>query len=189
MSHNTLVEKIEADAKAAVAEVRAKQAVAIEAIEKETAAKVADLQTAHQKQLEKNLAHLELVALSRAKQAANIAVQSAKREEIDDVFAAVKNELASMPTDQYIAFFTARLKAIIDEDVDVTSVYTAPGKEDEAEKILKNAHLKGEVIADKSIKAGLIVHTKTGVYDATLSRIFSENQSAMEMEVVATLTS
>lgn len=189
MSHNTLVQKIEADAQAAVSEVQAKQATAIEVIEKDTATKVADLQTAHKKQLEKRLAHMELVALSRAKQAANIAIQSAKREEIDSVFITVKNELAHMAEDQYVAFFAARLKAILDGKVEVTSVYTAPGKEAEAKKILKEAGLDGDVAADKSISAGLIVHTKDGVYDATLSRMISDNKGAMEMDVVAVLTS
>lgn len=189
MSHNTLVEKIEADAKAAVAEVQGKQAVAIEAIESETATKVADLQTTHQKQLEKKLSHMELVALSRAKQSANIAVQSAKREEIDGVFATVKEELANLPADQYVAFFAARLKTVVGGSVEITDVHTAPGKESEAEQILKEAGLSGDITADKTISAGVIIYTKDGVYDATLGRIFAENKAEMEMEVVTALTS
>jgi vacuolar-type H+-ATPase subunit E/Vma4 len=106
MSDNTLVQKIKADAQAAVTEVQEKQAATIAQIETETKEQVADLQEEHRKRLEKTLAHTELVALSRAKQAANIALQAAKREELDEIISAVQAELVSQPSAEYIAFFT-----------------------------------------------------------------------------------
>ena len=190
MSHNTLIEKIEADVKAAVAEVEAKQAAAVSAIERETDAKVDALKTAQRAQLEKTLSHKELVAVSRAKQAANIAIQQAKRDEINAVIDEVKDAMAKLDSAAYVEFYAAQLKAAVgDADVDATKVVTAPGRTEEAEKILKAVHAKAEVTEDKAISAGLIMHTKDGVYDVTLDRLFAEKRAAMEMDVTKTLTS
>lgn len=189
MSQNTLVQKIEADAQAAVAEVQAKQTAAIETIEKDTKEKVAVLEAAHAKQLEKKLAHHELVALSRAKQAANIAVQSAKREAIDDVFNIVHVELSEMNSEQYVSFFSAQVAKAVPADVKITAIHAPETRAVETKSILEAAKLSGDVTATKTIVAGLIIYAEDGVYDITLKRLFADNQAAMEMDIVKALTS
>lgn len=190
MSHNTLIEKIETDVQAAIADITAKQAAAVSVIERETDAKIAALESAHAVQLEKTLAHTELVAVSRAKQSANIAIQRAKREAIDTVIHEVMHSMTTLEADEYVAFYTAALKAAIgDADVDAVRVISAPGRSDETEKILKAVHLKAAVEEDKSVVSGVIVHAQDGVYDVTLGRLFAEKRAEMEMDVTKALTS
>lgn len=189
MSQNALIEKIEADAKEAIDKVKSNQSAAIADIEKDTQAQIAELEVAHQKQLEKKLAHLELVAVSRAKQSANIAIQSAKRTQIDEVFEDVASELVALPSNEYVKFFSARVAEVVPKDCAVTAVNAPEKREQETAEILKQNNLEGKVVADKSVNAGLIIHTKDGVYDVTLNRLFAEHKADMEMDVVAVLSS
>lgn len=190
MSHNTLLEKIEADVKEAIAEIEAKQASAVSVIERETEAKIDSLKSAHKAQLDKTLAHKELVAVSRAKQAANIAVQQAKRDCINTIIADVQAEIAKLPSNEYVEFYSAQLKSAVGEEtVDVVQVISAAGRTEEAEKILKTIHAKADIIEDTSVSGGIILHTKHGVYDITLNRLIAEKRALMEMDIVRALTS
>jgi vacuolar-type H+-ATPase subunit E/Vma4 len=189
MSHNTLIAKIESDAQAAVAEIESKQASAVAIVDSETEALIAEKKAQHDKVLEKKLHHLELVALSQAKQNANIALQTAKRNQIDSVFETVLKSIIAKKSDEYVSFFSKLAKDIMPSTAEVTSVVTAVGREEEAKKIITSVESKGVVTVDKNISGGIIVHTKEGVYDITLDRLFSDKRAEMEMEVVKSLTS
>lgn len=184
MSQNTLIEKIKQDAAATVADIKSTGATEVENIQRETKAVIASLTEVHKAALNKKLAQLELVAISRAKQAGNIAIQRAKREQIDMLFTEVRDELEGQSTDDYVAFFQKYSAEIIPKATKVTSVQTPANRQEETKRILDSLGLDAELISDSSIKAGFIAHTSDGVYDVTLKRLMSEKRAELEMEVV-----
>ena len=183
MSQTSLIEKIKQDAAQVVAKIEAASAAEIETITKETNAAVAAAETANKAALEKHLAQLELVAISKAKQAGNIAFQSAKRAEINALFAELQKEIAGMDEAGYVAFVTAVATSVLPEKVEVEKVLAPAARTAETEKILKALHLKGEV-ASAPIAAGLIVHAKDGVYDASIDRLITERRPELEIELM-----
>ena len=70
MSENTLIKKIEQDVATEVDAIKAAHATAIAAVQRETDTIVAGLTSAHEHALQKKLEHMELVAISKAKQEA-----------------------------------------------------------------------------------------------------------------------
>ncbi|MCA9362977.1 V-type ATP synthase subunit E [Candidatus Kaiserbacteria bacterium] len=184
MSQNTLIEKIKNDAAQAVEEIKAAGAAEISAIQSGIEAEVAKLSETHTVNLEKKKAQMELVAVSKAKQNGNIAVQTAKRKQINAVFDSVTEDLAGQDADAYVSFFVKYVKEIVPSDTEVEHVHAPTKRVDETTKIIKEAGLGGEVKADSAIKAGLVVRAKDGVYDVTLNRIMSEKRAELEMVVV-----
>lgn len=184
MSQNTLIEKIKQDAAVTVAEIKATGATQVEGIERDIEAQVTALKNEHTTALEKTKAQMELVAISKAKQAGNIALQSAKRTKIDAIFTAVATDLENQPTAEYVAFFTKYASGIIPKKVEILYVYAPANREAETTEILKNLDISGEIKSDSSSKAGMVVHTKDGVYDVTLARLMSEKRAELEMVVV-----
>lgn len=183
MSQNSLIEKIKNDAAKAVEEIKAQGAADIESIKQATETEVAELKKTHDANLEKKKAHMELVAVSKAKQAGNIAVQTAKREQINSIFSAVSEELAGQEADAYVKFFTKFVKESVPEKAEVTKVLAPKSRIEETEKVLKEAGLTGDVKADNSITAGLVVATKDGVYDVTLERLMNDRRAELEMVI------
>ncbi|MFT7644933.1 MAG: vacuolar-type H+-ATPase subunit E/Vma4 [Candidatus Paceibacteria bacterium] len=184
MSQNTLIEKITNDATSIIAEIKSTGATEVENIQREIEAEVAELSKVHAVALEKTKTQMELVAVSKAKQAGNIAVQTAKRTKIDSVFNAVATDLEGQSTDEYIAFFVKYSTKIVPKGVEVDYVHAPAKRKEETEKILEEAGLSGEVKIDPAIKAGLVLHTKDGVYDITLARLMNEKRPELEMIVV-----
>lgn len=185
MSHNTLLEKIKADVAAEVAQVQEAGRVAVAAIERETEAQLRTMRAAHQAALDKKLAQLELVAISKAKQAGKLAEQTAKREAIDALFAAVETELTTLPAAEYEALFTQYATRIVPRDVVVVKVVAPQGRTTETEAVLKARGLQGAIEESAASKAGFMLYTKDGVYDVTLARIMSDARAELEMRVVA----
>ena len=184
MSQNTLIEKIKQDAANAVAEINSTGAADVLAIEHETATEVASLQKAHKVSVAKKQAQAELVAVSRAKQAGKIAVQQAKRNQIDAIFTAVISELEGQSTDEYVAFFQKYTAEFLPKAVEVKVVNTPEARVAETKQIMTNLNLTGEVKADNTIKAGLVVEATDGVYDVTLGRLMNEKRAELEVKVV-----
>ncbi len=184
MSQNTLIEKIKADAAKTVEEIKAQGASEIESIKRAVEAEVAELTTFHGTNLEKKKAQMELVAVSKAKQAGNIAVQTAKREQIDSIFAAVADNLANQGADDYVQFFTSFVSTIVPEGVKAMHVHAPKNRAVETATILKNTGLSGDVITDGGFKAGLVIKAQDGVYDVTLERLMNEKRADLEMIVV-----
>jgi vacuolar-type H+-ATPase subunit E/Vma4 len=184
MSHNTLIEKIRTDAARTVEDSKAKSAEAIAAISSETEAKIEELTTIHTTNLQKSKKQLELIAISKAKQAGKNAVQKAKREHIDAVFAAVQKELIEQSSADYVAFFTTHLEATVPKDVHITSVSAPQNRVTETTEILQAAGLSAEVNPVPDLSAGLMIQAVDGVYDLTLARIFAEKKPELEAMVV-----
>jgi vacuolar-type H+-ATPase subunit E/Vma4 len=184
MSQNTLIEKIKNDAASTVAEIKSTGATEVEGIQREIEAEVAELNKSHEVSLKKTKAQLELVAISRSKQSGNIAVQTAKRNQIDSIFSAVNEELLTQDSKEYVTFFQKYAAEIVPKGVEVGHVHAPTARVDETTAILKDLGLLGEVKADGAIKAGLVIHTKDGVYDVTLERLMSERRDELEMVVV-----
>lgn len=184
MSQNSLIEKIKQDAAAAVAEVKAKGAAEVEGIQRETDAAIAALVESHKVSLKKQQEQMELVAVSRAKQAGNIALQQAKRDQIDELFAEVEKELVEQSSEQYVSFFQKYATEILPSQVTVTAVQAPASRQSETKQILDKLGLVGEVKVDAGIKAGFILTANDGVYDVTLGRLMSEKRAALEMMVV-----
>lgn len=184
MSQNTLIEKIKQDATAAVAEIKSTETAEVEGIQRETEAMIASLTKAHKVALEKKLAQMELVAVSQAKQAGNIAIQAAKRTQIDSIFTEVQQALEGQSNEDYVAFFQKYVGEIIPKGAVLTTVEAPSARQDETKKVLNNLGLQGEVVANAGIKAGLIVQAEDGVYDITLDRIMKERRAELEMVVV-----
>lgn len=184
MSQNTLIEKIKQDAAATVVDIKSTGATKVESIKRETEAVIAALTESHLSALNKLQAQMELVAVSRAKQAGNIAVQRAKREQIDSLFAEVRNEIEGQSAEEYVEFFQKYTAEIIPRTIKVKTVHIPAARQTETKKILESLGLDGEMVVDASIKAGFIVYTSDGVYDVTLVRLMSEKRAELEMEVV-----
>jgi len=184
MSQNTLIEKIKQDAANTIADIKSTEKTMVEDIKRETKAEIAVLNESHTLAVNKRLAQLELVSVSRANQAGNIALQRAKREQIDSLFVEVSSELEGMSSEEYVAFFQKYATEIIPQTVQVTTVQVPVARQAEAKKILEGLGLEGEVVVTSSIKAGLIVFTNDGVYDVTLARMLSEKRAELEMEMV-----
>ena len=184
MSQNTLIEKINTDAAKAVEEIKTQGAAQVAAIVSEIEAEVAELVKTYGVSLEKAKNQMELVAVSRAKQSGNIAVQSAKRTQIDAIFSEVTKSLEEQDSDKYVAFFLKYVSEIVPKDAEVEHVHAPAKRKEETEKILAQTGLTGEVKTDAAFKAGLVVRTKDGVYDATLSRLMNERRDELEMVVV-----
>ena len=188
MSENALVAKIKHDTKEVVADIVAAGEAEVAVIKRETEEKRAALRAAHQTSLQKQHAQLELVTVSRAKQAAKIAVQEAKRTEIDALFAAVEAKLIAQPADTYVAYFTKLVADAVPADASISAVHAPAAREAETKQILGDNSLAGEIVADNTITAGVVVHTNDGVYDLTLTRLMGELRPELEMEVVARVT-
>ena len=184
MSQNTLIEKIRSDAAAEVAKIKADGQAEVEAIQRETEAEVKALTEKHTVALNKKKEQLELVAISRAKQTGNIAVQQAKRDQIDELFITVTNELTKQVADEYVVFFVKHAKAVLPKEVNVTAVQAPASRQEETSKILAQLGLSGPVEASSDIKSGLVVVAEDGVYDITLGRLISEKRAELEMMVV-----
>jgi vacuolar-type H+-ATPase subunit E/Vma4 len=180
MSQTTLIEKIKNDAQQEVAEIQAESATAVAAIQSETEAEVANLQAAHEATLEKQKEQLERVTLAKAKQAGNIAVQSAKRSQIDSILDAVKAELVEQTADDYVKFFNGHLSQVVPKNVEVESVSAPTGRTEETNQLLTAAGLTGTVVTDPGIEAGLMIQAKDGVYDVTLARLLADKRPDLE---------
>jgi len=184
MSEVTLIEKIKKDAAKAVEEIKSTTATEVESIQSEIKAEVNELSKAHAVSLEKSKAQMELVAISKAKQAGNIAVQSAKRKQIDSIFSAVIADLENQSSDEYVNFFEKYAKEIVPKGAEINQVQVPVNRTEETNRILKNLDLSGELKTNTGIKAGLVIYTKDGVYDVTLSRLMNERRNELEMVIV-----
>ena len=184
MSNNTLVAKIKADAEEKAVEIAKVAETEVSAISKDTEAKLKALQDSHAAELEKQNKHLELVTVSRAKQSGKIALQQAKRDQIDAIFAAAVEELVSQPAESYVSYFAKQVKEIVPEGAKVTKVLAPESRQDETKKILSEAGLSGDVESVSGMTAGLVIETEDGIYDATLDRLMNVERAQIEMEIV-----
>lgn len=183
MSDNSLLQKIKADTADAVAEINAKSEADVASVNKETEAIIASLRLAHEEDVTKAKTHLELVTTSRAKQAANIAKQRAKREEIDAVFAEIENLITTADSATYVSFFTEKVQAIVPKDSVVRTVEAPLNRAEETKQILSKVEISATVQESEQIEAGLILHTDNGVYDVSFKRIFSDRKGELEIRV------
>ncbi len=184
MSEITLIEKIKQDAATAVAEVKTAGAAEVEGVQRETQAAIDALVESESAALKKQQEQMELVAVSRAKQAGKIALQQAKRNQINQLFSELETELTEQSSDDYVAFFAKYAAQMLPKQVEVTVVEAPANRQAETKQVLDKLSIGGEVESCPSLKAGLIVYTKDGVYDATLARMMSEKRAALEMMIV-----
>jgi vacuolar-type H+-ATPase subunit E/Vma4 len=184
MSHNTLLERIRTDAAEEVEKIQHAGEAEVAAIVRETERQLEAKRTAHHAVLTKELAQRELVTVSKAKQEAKIAVQRAKREEIDALFVAVSQLITEKPAAEYVAFFTKYAATIVPKTVTVTSVEAPTARVRETEEAVKAIGLTGTVVANDKIKAGFVVEAADGVYDVTLERLLAEKRAELEMEII-----
>lgn len=181
---DTLIQKIQQDAAHEIAEIKAAGAAKVAAIVRETDAVVADLTNTHTIALKKRLAQSELVAVAKAKQAAKIAVQTAKRAEIEALFMEVSKELVEQPAAEYVAYFAKYAASLIPKTTTVIEVTAPAARIAETKDILTLLGFSGEVVGDARVKAGFILRATDGVYDITLDRLVGEKRAELEMEIV-----
>lgn len=184
MSENTLIQKITTDTNARVAEVKADADAQVAALKRETDSKIATLQAEANAQLQKKKQHLELVSTAQARQAGNIALQTAKRKHIDALFATVLADFVQQSSDEYVSYFTAQAKAILPAGGNVTAVQAPESRQVETAKILSELNISAPVTVTSSISAGLIAFSEDGVYDISFDRIFAEKRTELEMAIV-----
>lgn len=187
MSQNALIEKIKAEVASDVAQIKESREAELAKIQHETELALEAKRTAQQASLEKELAHLELVAIAKAKQTGNIAVQVAKRTAIDALFSELVETLAQQPADGYVKTFAAHATRILPPNISAISVQAPKNRLAETESILKELGITATVTPNDAIGAGLIVYTADGVYDVTLNRIIEEKRPELEMEIVNTV--
>jgi len=184
MSQSSLIEKIKQGAAKTVAEIEAAAAAEIAAIERETEAVLKNKQAEQAIAIEKATEHAALVASSKAKQAGNIAFQNAKRKEIDGVFAEFHTAIKNLESDEYVALSTKLAEIAIPEKVTATDVFAPKGRVEETQKVLKKFHIDASITEMTNLIAGMVVHTKDGVYDASLDRMLSEQRPELEIELM-----
>lgn len=184
-SDNVLVQKIQTETQARVDEQKATADAAVADIARETQKHIEHLQAEAKIQLKKKQEQLELVGVSKAKQAANIALQTAKRKAVDTAFASAFAELVALSSEEYVRFFTKHAIEILPKGSQITKVSAPANRVTETASLLKEVTgNEQEVTSVPTMKAGLIVETADGVYDITLERIVSEKRAALEIEVV-----
>ena len=183
---NSLTNKINTDAEAQIATINAKAEAAVAVIKKETERVISELQTDAKAALTKKKGQMELVATAKAAQTAKIAAQSAKRTAIDGLFAAVEAEVLAETGAAYVARYTKRAQAVLPSDLSALAVAAPVGKTAETKEILTELGITVEVTETTSVRAGLIITAKDGVYDVSFDRMMSEARPALEMELVTT---
>ena len=184
MSQNTLIEKIKDEAAKAVSDIASTGATKVENIQRETEAAVTELKNERAALLQKKEAQMELVAIAKAKQAAKIASQQTKRDQVNALFSEVHEELEGQSADSYTAFFLKYAKETLPSGIIAAEVEAPAGRLEETKSILSSLGLTPEVKAKTGLKAGLVVKTKEGVYDLTLDRLMGEKRADLEMKVV-----
>ncbi|NCN12068.1 hypothetical protein GW937_01980 [Candidatus Kaiserbacteria bacterium] len=184
---DTLIQKIEQDAAAEIAEIKAAGTAKVEAIQRETDMAVVALKENYLSALKKRQSQNELVAVSKAKQAGKIALQGTKRSLINDLFAETQTALVEQDSSSYTAFFGKNAASILPKSITVVKVTAPTARLEETKDILTMLGLSGEVVADTHLKAGFILHALDGVYDITLDRLVGEKRALLEMEIVRKL--
>lgn len=183
MSQTSLIEKIKQDAAEAVAQIESAAAAEIETIVRDAEAVASAKKAENETAVQKAVNHAALVAVSKAKQNGNIAYQAAKRSHIDALFTELEAEFSKLTADEYVAFVTELAKEVVPEKVSATAVTAPKGREAETAKVLKKLHIDAPVTESKMV-AGIVVHAKDGVYDASLDRLLSERRPTLEIELM-----
>jgi len=189
MSENTLIEKITADADAEVEVVKAQAESDAAVVVRETEDKIVALQADAAVLLEKKKKQMELVTTSRAKQAGNIALQNAKRTQIDSIFTSVFDEMVQQSTGDYVAFYTAKATEQLPKDVTAVKVQAPASRLEETATILSSLQLDVTVESSNQLSAGLILFSQDGVYDISFDRLFAEKRAELEMVIANELVS
>ena len=184
MSQTSLLEKIKADAALVVAEIEAGSKQELDSYAAETKSLLKTASELAQVALEKEKKHQETVTVSQARQASNIAIQTAKRRGVDEIFETVFSDLKDATKDDYVAFFTEVAKKVLPKKATGTALAPAD-RIAETKEILKDLGIEATVTADKQVSAGLILDTESGAYDASLDRIFSELRPKLEIEIIS----
>lgn len=184
MSHNTLLEKIQADAAAEVKKIKQVGQAQVQAFMSETETILKSERSAHHDTFTRELAQQELVEISKAKQQARISVQRAKREEIDALFNSVSKLITSKESHEYVTFFTKYATSVVPKQVSVTTVHAPTNRIKETADVLQAVGLSGTVATNDTITAGFIIEATDGVYDVTLERLLTEGRTELEMEII-----
>ncbi|MCA9367400.1 hypothetical protein KC887_04025 [Candidatus Kaiserbacteria bacterium] len=183
----SLLAKIKADADARVADIKAASDAAVAKKQAATDADIATLRDAAAAALEKQKAQRELVVTSKAKQAHNLALQRAKRDALDEVFAEAFKQLCEQPSDAYIATYTKAWQEAVPAGAVVTNVTAPAGRETETTAVLSAVGTTVTPVYSTAVKAGVVVTADQGVFDLTLDRRFADARPELEMEVVSAL--
>lgn len=183
---NSLTTKITADADAHIATIVAGAAGSVAEVQKETERVIKQLQADAEVSLTKKTGQLELVATAKANQAAKIAAAAAKRSSIDGLFITVEATVLAETGATYVARYTKRAQAVLPEGVEVIAVQSPADKSAETAEILSALGITAEVTSAATVRAGLIITTKDGVYDVSFDRMMSEARPDLEMELVNT---
>jgi vacuolar-type H+-ATPase subunit E/Vma4 len=183
---NSLTNKINADAEAQIATIVAGAAVEVSEVQKETERVVSVLQNEAATMLAKKKSQMELVTTAKAEQTAKIIAQAAKREAIDGLFAKVEAEVLDESGVSYVARYTKRAQAVLPNDLEVLSVEAPIEKTAETKEILTSLGIAVVATETTSVRAGLIITAKDGVYDVSFDRMMSEARPTLEMELVNT---
>lgn len=180
---NSLLNKINQDVQTEIDAIEAESKELVAVYEAETKRLLEAAAAVHKEALEKEKQHLETVAISKARQAGNIAAQAARRAGIDAVFDAVFADLKDADAAAYVTFFAKVAKEVVPKKVSGTA-YAPSNRLDETKKILKEVGVDATVSEKSGIAAGFVLDTDEGVYDATLERIFLELRPSLEVELL-----
>lgn len=189
MSESTLVDKIQFEATTEIEALKKSAQAELALLQEQTEQQLGAMRAAHEATKAKTLSQLELVAVSKAKQAGKIALQQAKRKQMDELFTAVVADLAKLPATEYVSFFARHLATAVPPETVVQTTHAPASRLEETKQILAGQGLTGTVVADERLTAGLMLHATDGVYDVTLERIVSDKRAALEMEVMNALQS
>jgi len=185
---NSLTNKITADSEARIATIVAETAAAVAVIQKETERVILGLQNDAKVALAKKKDQLELVATAKANQTAKIAVQTAKRAAVDRLFAKAEADILAETGATYVARYIKRAQTVLPAGVEVISVQSPTDKSAETAEILIALGVAAQAITSGSVRAGLIIFAKDGVYDVSFDRMMSEVRPTLEMELVNTIS-
>lgn len=181
---NSLLNKINEDVQAEIDQIEAAAQAKVTDYQAETKRLLELAAAAHHEALQKEIAHQETVAVSKARQAGNIATQSAKRAGIDAVFTAAMKDVVEADAAAYVSFFTKVAKEVVPKNAKGTA-YAPKDRLDETKQILAAIGADATVEARNTVIGGLILDTEDGVYDASVERIFMELRPTLEVELLS----
>ena len=183
MSLQGIIEKIQVEAKAEADTINSEALKKQAEITSATASQKADIESAFKSTLEKQQTHRRSVVESLEKQRASLALQSAKREVLDEVYEQALVKLLEVPEADYVNLLVNRYKTLVPADTKITTIVAPEKRQKETEEIAKQLNWSAPITTDTKLKGGCVLVGADFEYDLSLEKLFTENRSNSETEI------
>ncbi len=183
MSLQAIIEKIKTDSEAEAGEILAEAEKRVSEIRQETDRKIGDIKAVFQSDFKKKSEHLENVTLSLEKQKNNLALQTSKRQILDETYSEALSHVLVLPSAEYVSVLTELYKKYLSKDVSVLSILSPENRQAENAEIMKALGLSAEVSVSSRLKGGMILIGSDFEFELSVEKLFAEIRSNSEIEI------